>query len=624
MTGSNFDARLDTVPQSPGVYLMKDASGCIIYVGKAKKLRNRLKSYFASGTISHPKVRAMVSHVADFEYTVVGSEPEALLLEANLIKRYQPKYNILLRDDKGYPYICITLNEQYPRVFKSFRVDEKMRKEGALYYGPYMSADLFEVLKTIDFLFPLKRCKKVLPRDIGKERPCLNYHIGKCMAPCSGDVSEADYRRMISQIVLFFDGNYDGIEEDIRNEMEKAAENLEFEKASVLRDRLAALANIRKSQSVFMEIDRDVDAIGIYSDAGETCIRKLEVRQRRVVGSSTYFVTGDSGEASEILSGFITQYYENAPKIPQTVVIPADVLDEETKTQLEEYLSGLAGKKITLHVPQRGELRDLSKMAMLNAREMMVRRILRGGGAGADPMAPVRYLEQLMGAEEGTIHRIESFDISNIGNDDICAGMVVYKDGKPDKQAYRLFKMKQVTTQDDFASMRETLSRRFSHSEKDGFAMPDLILADGGKGQLSAIAEIVRELPGTENILLAGMVKNDRHKTAGIVFEDGREIRLDRKNMTDEEIALLRLLTAVQNEVHRFAISYQHKLMGKRNIRYRLENIPGIGPAKRKILLARFGTIKNIENASEEDLKSVKGISEADAKAIRTFFDGDN
>jgi len=624
MTNNIFDARLDTVPQDPGVYLMKDSSGCIIYVGKAKKLRNRLKSYFASGTISHPKVRAMVSHVADFEYTVVGSENEALLLEANLIKRYQPKYNILLRDDKGYPYICITLNEEYPRVFKSFRVDEKLRKAGALYYGPYMNYDLQVTLKTIDHLFPLKRCRKVLPRDIGKERPCLNYHIGKCLGPCSGDVPAEEYRRMISQIVLFFEGNYDGLEKAMQESMEDASCNLEFEKAQVFRDRLYALANIRKNQHVFMEIKRDVDAIGLYSDAGETCVRKLEVRDGRVVGSSTYFVQGTADDLAEILTGFATQYYENAPKIPQTIVIPPDVLDEDSLAELDNYLTELAGRKVNVRVPQRGELKDLSVMAANNAREMMVRRILRGGGAQSDPAAPLRYLETLTGAEEGYISRVESFDISNLGNDDICAGMVVFKDGKPDKQSYRLFKMKQVSSQDDFASMRETLTRRFAHNGKDGFAMPQLILADGGKGQLSAIAEVVRSIPGTEKIMLAGMVKNDRHRTAGILFEDGRQISLERKDLTEEEIALLRFLTAVQNEVHRFAISYQRKLSGKRNIRYRLENIPGIGPAKRRNLLAHFGTIKKIEEASLEELAEVKGISLQDAKAVRIYFDTEN
>lgn len=623
MSSISFDARLDTVPMKPGVYLMKDASGSVIYVGKAKKLRNRLRSYFGGGTITNPKVAAMVSHVADFEYTVVGSEPEALLLENNLIKRHQPKYNILLRDDHGYPYICITLNEEYPRVFKAFRPDPELRRKGALYFGPYMSGDLFEVLRSIENIFPLKRCRKVLPRDIGKERPCLNAHIGKCMAPCSGSVSAEDYRKMIDLIVQFFKGKYDGIEEDISRSMEAAAAELDFEKAGLYRDRLFALRNIRRSQRVFMEIRRDVDAIGVWADAGETCIRKLELRDGRVVGSSTYFMAGEYLSLSEVISGFITQYYDDKEDIPPQIVIQEKIDDEESEF-LEEYLSSKAGRKVKIHVPERGELKEFSKLAVSNAREMMVRRILRGGSAGADPSAPLRYLEKLLGLAEDSLHRAESFDISNLGNDDICSGMVVFKDGKPDKQSYRLFKMKTVETQDDYASMRETLTRRFAHNKNDGFAYPDIILVDGGKGQLSAVASVVRSLPDTDKISLVGMVKNNRHKTAGIVFEDGREIDLERKDKSDEEIALLRFLTAVQNEVHRFAVSYQHKLAGKRNIRYKLENIEGIGPAKRKILLQTFGTIKRVSEANVKELSEVKGISETDARNIYAYFNGED
>lgn len=619
MPVNKFDARLDTVPLSPGVYLMKDSSGCVIYVGKAKKLRNRLKSYFGGGVISSPKVRAMVSHVADFEYTVVGSEPEALLLENNLIKRYQPKYNILLRDDKGYPYICVTLNEAYPRVFKAFRIDAEARKKGAKYYGPYMSADCFEVLNAINDIFPLKRCKKLFPRDIGKERPCLNYHIGKCMAPCLGTVKEEDYRAMIGQIVDFFEGKYDGIEKDIKAQMEECSANLEFEKAGVLRDRLYALRAIRQNQRVYLEIERDVDAIGLYSDCGETCVRKLELRQGRIVGSSTYFFSGEEEDKEEILKNFLMQYYEDAPFIPPVILVPF-LPEEEDLESIENTLSEKFGKNCKLHVAERGELRELSNLAKNNAREMMVRRILRGGNANADPSVPLRYLEELLGAPQGSISRAESFDISNLGNDDICAGMVVFKDGKADKQSYRLFKMKRVESQDDYMSMRETLERRFAHNADDGFKYPDVILVDGGKGQLDAVASVVRSMKGTENIYLAGMVKNDRHKTSGIVFEDGREIRLEGRTLTDSEMGLLRFLTTVQNEVHRFAISYQHKLAGKRNIKYKLENIDGIGPAKRKNLLSHFGTIKAVENASEEDLRQAKGITEKDASAIYRYF----
>ncbi|MCQ2535176.1 MAG: excinuclease ABC subunit UvrC [Clostridia bacterium] len=612
---AKFDARLDLVPYNPGVYLMKDASGLVIYVGKAKKLRNRLSSYFASGTITNPKVKAMVSHVADFEYVVVGSESEALLLEANLIKRYMPQYNILLRDDRGYPYICISLNEQYPRVFKAYRVDEKLKKAGALYFGPYMSGDEFKMLKTIDEIFPLKKCNKVLPRDIGKERPCLNSHIGKCMAPCSGMVSSDEYKEMINEIVKLFEGKYEEIEKKLIEKMQAYAENNEFELAAGVRDRLFALRATKEKQSVFLDVERDADAIGFYAEAGEACIRKLELRQGRLVGSSTYFVKGGNEDRNEILTNFIMQYYPESPFVPQLILVTGS--DEfEDKSTIEEALSSAKGRKVEIKTPERGELNRLLKMADLNSREMMVRRVLRGGNASSDPMEPVHMLEKIMGLKVNSVNRIEAFDISNLGNDDICAGMVVFNGGKPDKKEYRLFKMKTVITQDDFASMREVLLRRFGHDEKDGFKFPDLILADGGKGQMTSIRESLNEL--NINIPLAGMVKNNHHKTESLLLEDGTLIELN----TDENIPLLRFLTAVQNEVHRYAITYQRKLSHKRNIHYTLEDISGIGPAKRKRLLAHFDTIKAIANADKKALAEVSGLSASDCDNIYEYFHG--
>ena len=596
---------------------MKDAAGSVIYVGKAKRLKNRLTNYFGGGKITNAKVAAMVSHVADYEYTVVSSETEALLLENNFIKRYQPKYNILLRDDKGYPYICITLNEEYPQVIKSFRIDEKARAAGARYYGPYMNSDLIRVLRTIEELFPLKRCRKVFPRDIGKERPCLNYHIGKCMAPCSGDVTSEQYKEMVERIVMFFEGKYDGIEEALKKGMEEAAENMDYERAAVMRDRIAALKNIRAEKNVFLKVDRDVDAVGMYSDAGETCIRKLELRRGAVTGSSTFFVSGSDDDKGEILEQFLISYYEQAPLIPGTVLVP---FEPENKEILEEALSEIGGHTVTLFVAQRGELCDLEKLALSNAREMMVRRILRGGAANSDPKAPLRIIERYLGLTEGSVARIESYDISNLGNDDICSGMVVFTDGKPDKNSYRLFKLKEVTTQDDFASMREVLSRRFAHNEQDGFALPDLILIDGGKGQLSAARAAVADIPVCAGIPMAGMVKNDRHKTSALLTEDGHLIPLEGKDLEDEKVAVLRFLTAVQDEVHRFSITYQRRLASKRNIHYKLENIPGIGPAKRRKLLSFFGTIKKISEASVEELSEAPGISDKDDEAIRDYF----
>ena len=615
----NFDARLDTVPKNPGVYLMKDTSGSVIYVGKAKNLRNRLTSYFGNHQIDNPKVRAMVSHVADFEYVVVGTEPEAFLLEANLIKRYKPHYNILLRDDKGYPYVCITMNEAFPRVFKSFRIDTKLQKEGALYFGPYMGGDLYNVLKAIDQIFPLKKCSKKLPRDIGKERPCLNYHIGTCLAPCNGGINAEEYLAMTNDIVDFFKGRYDSISDKIKKQMEECSEKLEFEKAAQLRNRYFALTNITAHQRVFMNVKRDVDAIGVYFDAGEVCIRKIELREGRVVGSSTYFFASDAESVDDVLFAFIMQYYDNAPVIAPTITISRS-LDASNIEAAENYLSELAERQVKIHIPERGELNELQKLADLNAREMMVRRIMRGGGAGADPKIPLRILEKLFEVDEGTISRIESYDISNMGNDDICSGMVVFTDGTADRKSYRLFKMKTVLTQDDFASMRETLLRRFSHDGTDGFKYPDAILLDGGKGQLSAVCEVLDSIGLKDKILIAGMFKNNRHKTAGLVFPNGNEVLLDKENLTDEEIALLRFLTAIQNEVHRFANSYRKKLSAKRNIKYTLEEIEGIGPAKRKKLLSYFGTIKAVSEADKEALMKCPSISEQNAEQILKHF----
>lgn len=599
---------------------MKDASGQVIYVGKAKKLRNRLHSYFGGGKITIPKVAAMVSHVADFEYVVVSSEEEALLLEANLIKRYMPQYNILLRDDKGYPYIEITMNETFPRIRRAFRVDDNAKREGAMYFGPYMNADLTNVLASINAIFPLKKCNKVLPRDIGKERPCLNYHIGKCIGPCTGGIGAKEYKDMMKNIVLFFQGKYDGITDYYEIKMQEAADELSFEKAAIIRDRLQALANVQMSQRVFMSVKRNVDAIGVYSDAGETSIRKLELREGRIVGSSTYFVPGDEAELSEIVSNFILQYYRDAALIPELILIPKETKFESgNKALLEKLLSKRAWRKIELRLPERGELNELELLANRNAQEMMVRRILRGGGAQSDPEAAVRIIEKTAGIEEGTIKRIESFDISNLGNDDICSGMVVFAKGKPLKSAYRLFKMKTVTEQDDFASMRETLTRRLAHKDKD-FEYPDLILVDGGKGQLSAVASVVASVAPDSKILLAGMVKNRKHKTSSLLFLDGTELLLDKPQRTDDEVVLLRFLTAVQNEVHRYALTYQRKLAKKRNISYRLEEIPGIGPSKRRALLAHFGTIKAVSEASCEQLSEVKGIAIGKTQAIFDYF----
>jgi len=611
-----FDARLDIVPTDPGVYLMKDASDSVIYVGKAKNLRNRLRSYFGKNPQGNAKVLAMISHVADFEYVVVGSELEALLLECNLIKRYQPHYNILLRDDKGFPYVCITMQEEYPRIMKVFRPDKNM--VGAKYYGPFLGGDLFRALSALRDIFPTKTCRKVLPRDIGKERACLNYHIGRCVGPCRGDVPASEYRKVMEDICHFFEGKYDGILRDLEEKMNRASEDLDFEKAAVYRDRLAALRAVMEGQNVSFPRVSDRDAIGFCRDAGEICFRKLELRGGRIIGSSTYFLKDEGEHSDALIEAFLMQYYPTAAEIPKEILTSVELEDHDA---IEEAISEMAGHKVTLHVPQRGDGMRLLEMADANAKEALRRRILRVGNSNAGIDTALRRLTEKLGLRD-IPGRIESYDISNLGNDDRCGGMVVFSDGRPDKQAYRLFKIKTVEGQDDYASMREVLSRRFAHMDDEKFGkMPDLILADGGIGQVNAIYEVLKELGIEKKVQLAGMVKDRRHRTHGLVNRDGVEVDLESEARQDEDaMALFRLITAVQNEVHRFAITYQRKLSQKRNLTYKLETIPGIGEAKRKSLMKYFGSMKAMEKASVEELQKAERISKKDAEAVYAHF----
>ncbi len=595
---------------------MKDASDSVIYVGKAKNLRNRLRSYFGKHPQGNAKVMAMISHVADFEYVVVSSELEALLLECNLIKRYQPHYNILLRDDKGFPYVCITMQEEFPRIMKVFRPDKNL--EGARYYGPFLSGDLFRALQALRDIFPTKTCRKVLPRDIGKERACLNYHIGRCVGPCQGGVSASEYRKVMENICLFFEGKYDGILRDLQQQMDEASENLDFERAAVYRDRLQALRAVMAEQNVSFARESDRDAVGFFRDAGEMCFRKLELREGRIISSSTYFLK-DEGETQEsLLEAFLMQYYPTAAKIPKEILVSIELEDHDA---VEAAISEMAGHKVSIHIPQRGDGARLLELADANAKEALRRRILRVGVSNQSVDTALRLLKEKLSLRDVPV-RIESYDISNLGNDDRCGAMVVFTDGRPDKSSYRLFQIKTVEGQDDYASMREILMRRFTHTGDDKFAkMPDLILADGGMGQVNAIYDVLVELHLEDKVQLAGMVKDRHHHTHGLVDRNGVDINLADEARNDEEmLALFRLVTAVQNEVHRFAISYQRKLSKKRNLTYSLETIPGIGAAKRKNLMKHFGSIKAISEASEEELAKVERVSAKDAAEIYRHF----
>ena len=614
---SGFDARLDAVPENPGVYLMKDPSGSVIYVGKAKNLKNRLRSYFAKNPSGTNKVRAMISNIADFDYVVVESELEALLLEANFIKSYNPKYNVLLRDDKGYPYVCITMNETYPRIFKAFRIGSD-REKGAQYYGPFLGGDLYRALEAINDILPTKKCRKVFPRDIGKGRPCLNYHIGRCVAPCKGDVSAEDYRAVMFDVCSFFQGKYDGLQKTLNDKMIRASEAMNFEVAALYRDRLQALERIMASQKVTFRVEQDMDAIGIHRDAGEICIRKMELRAGRIVGSSTYFVHDAGEEESDVVEAFIKQYYPETVGVPPLILLSA--MPEESEA-LELLLSQLAGRKVKLRIPRRGDGVAFLDLAKRNAAESLHRRVLRVGDTQKGISTALSRLQDLL-EMKGTPNRIEAYDISNMGADDLCGSRWVSADEKTERKAYKLFKLKSVEGQNDYASMEEVLRRRLAHLEAGEWGPePSLILIDGGRTHLSVARKVLNDFGLQNRICAAGMVKDQKHKTAGLVLPDGSVFSLGKEAcQVEENLVLLRLLTAIQNEVHRFAISYQRKLSQKRHLSFKLESIPGIGPQKRKTLLEYFGTIAKIAVADVDTLERAPKISRNDALAIHRHF----
>ncbi len=612
-----FDARLDVVPTNPGVYLMKDASGSVIYVGKAKNLRNRLRSYFTKNPSGNEKVLAMISHIADFEFMIVSSELEALLLEANLIKRHMPQYNILLRDDKGYPYVCITMNEEYPRIFRSFRIG-KDKEQGARYFGPFLAGDLYRALATLREIFPTKTCRRVLPRDIGKERPCLNYYIGRCVAPCKGDVPASVYRDVMEDICRFFEGKYDGIQKDIETQMLGAAEAEDYEKAAIYRDRLLSLQKIMEAQMVTLSVEKDLDVIALAKDAGEFCVRKLEVRGGRITGSLTFFLPDKKEEDGDILAAFIEQHYQDVSFMPKEVLLPSEPTEGE---DLRLLLQHWFGYKPNLRVPQRGDGYKLLQLAERNAKEALLRRVLRVGDSENALSSALLDLAERLGLAESP-GRIEAFDISNLGSDDKAGGMVVFKNGRPDKASYRLFKIKNKEGQDDYGAMTEVLERRFSRKEDSGFGLlPEVLLMDGGLQHVRVAEAVLKKLSLDKKIYVAGMVKDKRHRTRGLTLPSGETLELAERAATNaEDLLLLRLITAIQNEVHRFALSYQRKLSKKRHLSFRLETIEGIGPAKRKALLAHFTTIGRIASAEVAELLEVPRISEENAKAIYNHF----
>lgn len=591
----DIKAELKKLPNQSGVYIMHDQEDAILYVGKAVNLKNRVSQYFQKSAKS-PRIEKMISKICRFEYIVTDNEVEALILECNLIKKYRPPYNVMLKDDKTYPYIKVTLKEQFPRVFMT----RSYVNDGSKYYGPY--TDVTAVHKMLDFvkdLFPLKMCRKEF-KEISKEnRPCLNYHIKKCLAPCRGEVSVVEYREMIRKVCDFLDGKIEDIIKQLTEEMREASENLEYEKAGSIRDKIFALKKISEKQTMNNLSKDDIDVIGINKIGDTANIEVFTVRSGKLVGREKYsFQEVSDVEEAEIVESFMKQFYSTRFYIPKSILIRNELSDQEN---IEKWLSEKRGSAVTILVPKRGEKNRLLEMAEKNAHESFK--------AESKEVNPSQLLAKLIGIPE--IMKIEAYDISNIGNEDIVGGMVTFVDNKPAKNLYRKFRIKTVTMQDDISCTYEVVSRRLHNadSKDEAFSvLPDLILADGGSGQVSAILRAVDEAGYA--IPVVGMVKNSKHQTKALLV-NGKNIALAHYS------EIFKFIYEIQEEVHRVAIGYHRLLRSKKLKASRLDDIEGIGEVRKAELLKKFGDLEKIKEASVEELCEIAGITEEIARRLK-------
>ena len=638
----NIQEELKKLPDSPGVYIMKDENEVIIYIGKAVVLKNRVRQYFQVSANHTPKVLAMVARISRFEYIVTDTELEALILECNLIKKHKPKFNILLKDDKTYPYIKVTMNEEYPRILKT----RKVEKDGARYFGPYSNVTAVnETIGLLKKIFPMKTCNRVLPRDAGKQRPCLNYHIFQCMGPCQGDVNKLEYLELMKDICSFLGGRHDSIVKKFEQQMELAAEKLEFEKAADIRNKLNSLKHIAESQKVVSTTVEDQDVIGMVSAGADSCVEVFFIRGGKLIGRENFVLegTGES-ETSEIMGSFIKQFYIASTYIPGEILLQYEA--DETDI-LEVWLTEKRGKRVHIIIPKRGEKHQLIEMVASNASIALNHFRDKLMNEGAVLKEGMKQMAELLELQE-VPSRIEAYDISNTGTTEMVASMVVFENGIPAKQEYRRFKIKTLSIQNDYGAMQEVLFRRFRHAflelsekaESDANThsnenaqrnenteaaaietantgegkfskLPDLILLDGGQGHVSAVGHVLKELGVT--IPAYGMVKDDNHRTRGLVMPE-REIDIA------GNLQVLRLVTSIQDEAHRFALDYNKKLRKKRYSGSVLDEIEGIGPGRRKALLKHFGSINKIKQAGCDDLLAVDGITKPVADKIYSYF----
>lgn len=609
----DIQEELKKLPSRPGVYLMHDEADAIIYVGKAISLKNRVRQYFQSSRNKGIKIEQMVSHIARFEYIVTDSELEALVLECNLIKEHHPKYNTMLMDDKAYPFIKVTVEEPFPRIMLA----RKMVKDKSRYFGPYTSAgavkDTIELMRK---LYHIRSCSRKLPRDVGKERPCLNYHIHQCKAPCQGYISQENYHEEVEKVLRFLNGNYDPVLKELEEKMHRASDELEFEKAIEYRELLASVQKIAQKQKITDTAGEDRDVIAVASGEEDAVVQVFFIRGGRLIGRDHFYLKIAGGDQKkDILSSFVKQFYAGTPYIPSELMLPEEVDDTDI---IEEWLTQKKGLRVHIRVPKKGTKEKLVELAEKNARMVLDTDKERLKREERRTIGAVRELEKLLGLKG--IVRMEAYDISNTSGFSSVGSMVVYEHGKPKRNDYRKFKIKGVQGADDYASMQEVLTRRFEHGirEKEegkkqgGFTVfPDLIMMDGGKGQVNVALQVLDDLG--IHIPVCGMVKDDNHRTRGLYYNN-EEILIDKNSEG------FRLITRIQDEAHRFAITFHRQLRSQAQVHSILDDIPGIGPARRKALMKHFEDINAIRNASVDELKKLPSMNQKSANDVYHFF----
>lgn len=618
----NIEEELKKLPGRPGVYIMHDARDEIIYVGKAISLKNRVRQYFQTSRNKGPKIEQMVQRICRFEYIVTDSELEALVLESNLIKEHRPKYNTMLKDDKSYPFIKVTVGEDFPRVLFS----RNMKKDKSRYFGPFTSAGAVkDTIELIDKIYKLRSCALSLPRDIGKERACLYYHIGQCPAPCQGKISKEEYRKSVEGALEFLNGNYAPVLDMLQGKMEQASEELDFEKAIEYRDLISSVRQVAQRQKITHEDGEDKDVLAMAVDGGDAVVQVFFIRGGKMIGRDHFYLrVAPHDTKAVILSSFIKQYYAGTPFVPRELMLETEIEDHEVVTQ---WLSEKRGQKVYLRVPKKGTKEKLVEMAAENAAIVLRQdreRIKREEGR---TIGAVHEIENLLGIDRAM--RMEAYDISNISGFESVGSMIVYERGKPKRSDYRKFKIRTVQGPDDYASMEEVLTRRFEHGLEErkeldekgmGYEMgsfsrfPDLLLMDGGRGQVNVALRVLENLG--ISVPVCGMVKDDFHRTRGIYFENV-ELPID----THSEA--FHLVTRIQDEAHRFAIEYHRSLRSKAQVRSLLDEIDGIGPTRRKALMRTFQSLEAIRDASLEELTNAPSMNARSARKVYDYFHGE-